>query len=356
MVEQNVVNLLHEGRIGLAPMEGVIDAHTRALLTEHPGFDWTVTEFVRVVDVRLPPRVFYKHCPELIQAPDSAPGQPKVMTPHGIPVHLQLLGSDPEALAANARQAVSLGAISLDLNFGCPAKTVNRHDGGASLLRDPRRLERAVAAVHQAVDGAVPVTAKVRLGFSDRLRALDCALAAERGGAASLVVHARTRDEGYRPPAHWEWIGRIRHALRIPVIANGDIWTLEDYWKARTLSGCPDVMIGRGALADPFLAPRIRHWQRTNERLPATPWAVRADILATYAALQRSTLPERVVVSLLKQWLNQMRARDPEAAGRFQVLRRETRLDPFLAGLTAKSAPAESTSLKQRRPAATLAT
>lgn len=343
MVEQNVVNLLHEGRIGLAPMEGVIDAHTRALLTEHPGFDWTVTEFVRVVDVRLPPRVFYKHCPELTQA--------RVATPHGIPVHLQLLGSDPTALAANARQAVSLGAVSLDLNFGCPAKTVNRHDGGASLLRDPRRLERAVAAVHQAVEGAVPVTAKVRLGFSDRLRALDCALAAERGGAASLVVHARTRDEGYRPPAHWEWIGRIRHALRIPVIANGDIWTLEDYWKARTLSGCPDVMLGRGALADPFLAPRIRHWQRTNERLPATSWAVRADILCTYAALQRSTLPERVVVSLLKQWLNQMRARDPEAARRFQTLRRETRLAPFLAGL-AEHTPAASAVHQACRPAA----
>ncbi|WP_458524939.1 tRNA dihydrouridine synthase [Onishia taeanensis] len=329
-------------------MEGVIDAHTRALLTEHPGFDWTVTEFVRVVDVRLPPRVFHKHCPELAQR--------RVATPHGIPVHLQLLGSDPVALAANARQAVSLGAVSLDLNFGCPAKTVNRHDGGASLLRDPRRLERAVAAVHQAVDGAVPVTAKIRLGFSDRLKALDCALAAERGGAASLVVHARTRDEGYRPPAHWEWIGRIRHALGIPVIANGDIWTLEDYWKARTLSGCPDVMLGRGALADPYLAPRIRHWQRTNERLPATGWSVRAEILTTYAALQRSTLPERVVVSLLKQWLNQMRARDPEAARRFQALRRETRLDPFLAGLNAPASSADAASAVAPHPTTALAT
>ncbi len=348
MVEQNVVNLLHEGRIGLAPMEGVIDVHTRALLTEHPGFDWTVTEFVRVVDARLPPRVFYKHCPEL--AGD------RVITPHGIPVHLQLLGSDPAALAANARQAVSLGAVSIDLNFGCPAKTVNRHDGGASLLRDPHRLERAVSAVHQAVDGAVPVTAKIRLGFSDRLKALDCALAAERAGATSLVVHARTRDEGYRPPAHWEWIGRIRHALRIPVIANGDIWTLEDYWKARTLSGCPDVMLGRGALADPYLAPRIRHWQATNERLPVTEWAARAEILCTYAALQRSTLPERVVVSLLKQWLNHMRSRDPEAARRFQALRRETRLDPFLAGLAAGT-PREASSLASvRQPTAALAT
>ncbi|PAU76003.1 tRNA dihydrouridine synthase [Halomonas salipaludis] len=309
-------------------MEGVIDAHTRALLTAGPGFDWTVTEFVRVVDARLPPRVFLKHCPELAR---HAQGEP-VATPSGVAVHLQLLGSDPDALAANAEQAIRLGATSLDLNFGCPAKLVNRHDGGASLLRDPQRVERAVAAVHRAA-GRVPVTAKVRLGFADRRLALDCARAAEQGGAAQLVVHARTRNEGYRPPAHWEWIGRIRRHLAIPVVANGDIWSLEDYWQARTLSGCSDVMLGRGALAAPWLAARIRHWQHTGERLAETAWTSRATILSDYAALQRSTLPARVVVSLLKQWLNQMRARDPEAARRFATLKRITDLDTLLTGL-----------------------
>lgn len=313
-------------------MEGVIDHHARDLLTRDAGFDWTVTEFVRVVDARLPPRVFHKHCPELIRE--------SVATPNGIPVHLQLLGSDPETLAANARQALRLGAISLDLNFGCPAKLVNRHDGGASLLRDPRRLFRAVDAVHRAVGDTIPVTAKIRLGFSHRRLALECARAAEDAGATQLVVHARTRDEGYRPPAHWEWIGRIRRQLRIPVVANGDIWTLEDYWKARTLSGCRDVMLGRGALADPWLAPRIRHWQRTGERLLDTRWEQRAALLSNYAALQRTTLPERVVVSLLKQWMNQMRTRDSEAAERFQALRRITDLDTLLDGLNQPTPPA----------------
>jgi len=308
-------------------MEGVIDAHTRDLLTRQPGFDWTVTEFVRVVDARLPPRVFHKHCPEL--------RGPALTTPSGVPVHLQLLGSDPEALAANATQALTLGATSIDLNFGCPAKLVNRHDGGASLLRDPRRVHAAVAAVNEAVGHAIPVTAKMRLGFADRRLALACALAAEAGGARQLVVHARTRNEGYRPPAHWEWIGRIRARLSIPVVANGDIWSLEDYWRARTLSGCRDVMIGRGALADPWLAPRIRHWQRTGERLPPTPWAARAETLQRFASLQRSTLPERVVASLIKQWLNHMRARDPEAARRFEALKRIKDLDALLAGLAA---------------------
>ncbi|QEM83073.1 tRNA dihydrouridine synthase [Halomonas binhaiensis] len=329
-------------------MEGVIDAHCRDLLTREAGFDWTVTEFVRVVDARLPPRVFYKHCPELLHknCPEllhknrsgllhknrSGLLNPPA-TPSGIPVHLQLLGSDPDALAANAHQALRLGAISLDLNFGCPAKLVNRHDGGASMLRDPERLYRAVDAVQSAVGDHIPVTAKIRLGFSDRRLALACAQAAEAGGAAQLVVHARTRNEGYRPPAHWEWIGRIRTRLSIPVVANGDIWSLEDYWKARTLSGCRDVMLGRGALADPWLAPRIRHWQLTGHRLPPTSWPQRASLLSAYAAMQRNTLPDKVVVSLLKQWLNHMRARNPEAAQRFQALRRITDLDTFLDGL-----------------------
>ncbi|MGR2738204.1 tRNA dihydrouridine synthase [Billgrantia sp. Q4P2] len=305
-------------------MEGVIDAHTRDLLTRLPGFDWTVTEFVRVVDARLPPRVFLRHCPEL----DGG-----VTTPSGVPVTLQLLGSDPAALAANAVQARKLGARAIDLNFGCPAKLVNRHDGGASLLRDPRRVHAAVSAVHQAVGSEIPVTAKIRLGFSHRRLALDCARAAEDGGATQLVVHARTRDEGYRPPAHWEWIGRIRRHLRIPVVANGDIWSLEDYWKARTLSGCRDVMLGRGALADPWLASRIRHWLATGEQLPATPWRVRATILADFAALQRTTLPDRIVTSLIKQWLNHMRQRDAEAARRFQAVKRINDLEILLAGL-----------------------
>ena len=321
-----VVNLLHKGKIGLAPMEGVIDALTRDLLTRQAGFDWSVTEFVRVVDTRLPPRVFYKHCPELQQRP--------VATPSGVPVHLQLLGADPQALAENARQALALGAISIDLNFGCPAKLVNRHDGGASLLRQPERVYRAVKAVAEVLDGEIPVTAKIRLGFANRRLAVACAQATEAGGAARLVVHGRTRDEGYRPPAHWEWIGKVRRHVSIPVVANGDIWTLEDYWKARTLSGCCDVMLGRSALADPWLAPRIRYWQQTGERLAETTWEMRASVLQEYAALQRQHLPDRVVVSLVKQWLAQMRQGNAEANQHFQRLKRLTDLDTLLGSLT----------------------
>ncbi|WP_246009048.1 tRNA dihydrouridine synthase [Vreelandella nanhaiensis] len=332
-----VVNLLQSGKIGLAPMEGVIDALTRELLTRQAGFDWTVTEFVRVVDTRLPPRVFYRHCPELAKRP--------VATPSGVPVHLQLLGSDPAALAENARQALALGALSVDLNFGCPAKLVNRHDGGASLLRRPERVYHAIKAVADALAGEIPVTAKIRLGFSDRRLAVACAQATEAGGAARLVVHGRTRDEGYRPPAHWEWIGRVRQQVSIPVVANGDIWTLEAYWKARTLSGCRDVMLGRSALADPWLAPRIRHWQQTGERLPETTWEMRASVLREYADLQRQHLPDRIVVSLVKQWLAQMRQGNAEANQHFHRVKRLTDLETLLSSLVADMSLAEPESL-----------
>ncbi|GAB2721766.1 tRNA dihydrouridine(16) synthase DusC [Halomonas garicola] len=318
------------GRIGLAPMEGVIDALTRELLTARPGFDWTVTEFVRVVDARLPPRVFYKHCPELETGANA--------TPTGVPVHLQLLGSDSRALAANAHQAVRLGATAIDINFGCPAKLVNRHDGGASLLRRPERVYQATRAVVDAAAGEIPVTAKIRLGFADRRQAVACGQAAEAGGACRLTVHARTRNEGYRPPAHWEWIGKIRRRLAIPVVANGDIWTLEDYWKARTLSGCADVMLGRSALADPWLAGRIRHWQQTGERLADTTWAMRAGVLTDYARRQRQKLPERIVTSLVKQWLSQMRQGNVEAGAHFQRVKRLTDLDALLEALAEPAA------------------
>ena len=292
-----------------------------------------MTEFVRVVDAKMPPRVFLRHCPELATAGASGP-----VTPSATPVTLQLLGSDPQALAANAEQAIAQGATRLDLNFGCPAKTVNRHDGGASLLRTPARVHAAVAAVAEVGRSfGVSVNAKLRLGFDDKQLALACAQAAEAGGAEELVVHARTRREGYRPPAHWEWIARIRTVVSVPVVANGDIWSLEDYWKARSLSGCDDVMLGRGMLADPWLARRIRHWQISGgERLPATPWSARSALLNRYAeAKQSAGMPEKVIVSLLKQWLNIMRGRETEAAMRFMALRRETALDAFLAGLNA---------------------
>lgn len=299
------------GLIGLAPMEGVIDVTTRHLLCAKGGLDWVVTEFVRIVDQPLPARVFHRTCPELAQG---------ASTVDGTPVQLQLLGSSPSAMAENARIAVSCGAPAIDINFGCPAKTVNRHGGGASMLKSPADIYATVAAVCHAVPHT-PISAKLRLGFEDRQLALQCAAAAAQGGAQWLTLHARTRTEGYRPPAHWEWIARIRQQVNVPIVANGDIWTLEDYWQARALSGCRHVMIGRGLLSDPLLAARIRHWQHTGMQLPPTSWSERAAILHAFATRLTHDLPEKVVVSLVKQWLSIMRQHDAETAMRFNHLR-----------------------------------
>lgn len=317
------------GLIGLAPMEGVIDVTTRRLLCAKGGLDWVVTEFVRVVDQALPDRVFHRLCPELAQG---------AITANDTPVQLQLLGSDPIAMAENARTAVACGAPALDINFGCPAKTVNRHGGGASMLKSPSDIQATVAAVCQAVP-QIPVSAKLRLGFEDRQLALQCAEAAVQGGARWLTLHARTRKEGYRPPAHWEWIARVRHHVNVPVIANGDIWTLEDYWQARALSGCRNVMIGRGLLSDPLLAARIRHWQLTGERLPATTWAERAAVLKEFTTELSDELPDKVVLSLVKQWLSLMRQHDSEAAERFLHLRTLRHTHDLLEALDGPIAP-----------------
>jgi tRNA-dihydrouridine synthase C len=233
----------------LAPMEGLTDVHMRDVLTRIGGYDACVTEFIRVTDRLHPARVFLSACPELRNGGRTAAGTP---------VHLQLLGSDPGVLADNAARAAELGAPAIDLNFGCPAKTVNRHRGGAVLLDEPDLVHAIVAAVRAAVPRAVPVSAKMRLGVRDRACMLDNARGIEAAGADRLIVHARTREDGYRPPAHWEAVAEIRAAVTLPLMANGEIWTVEDAQRCRVLAQCDDLMLGRGAVTDPALARRVR--------------------------------------------------------------------------------------------------
>lgn len=177
-------------RVILAPMEGVVDHLMRDLLTAQGGFDLCVTEFLRVVDQLYPERSFFKICPELANG---------AKTPSGVPVRIQLLGQSPEWLAENAARAVALGSPGIDLNFGCPAKTVNRNKGGSVLLKEPETLYAIIREVRQAVPVYQPVTAKIRLGYDDTSLMLENARAIEAAGATELAVHARTKRDGYRP-------------------------------------------------------------------------------------------------------------------------------------------------------------
>ncbi|MEM7645750.1 MAG: tRNA-dihydrouridine synthase family protein [Pseudomonadota bacterium] len=240
-------------KILLAPMEGVVDPVLRQLITQMGGVDYCVTEFVRITSHLYPEKVFHKYCPELFT---------NSRTLAGTPVFVQILGSDLTTMAENAHKVAEMGAYGIDINFGCPAKTVNRHDGGAALLKDPERVFQVTQAVRKAVPQDKPVTVKVRLGFSDKSFSNDIALAAEAGGGHWLTVHARTKEEGYRPPAHWEYIAPMNELIQIPVIANGDIWTPEDHKKCQQVSGCRDTMLGRGLVARPSLALEIKKQQR----------------------------------------------------------------------------------------------
>ena len=222
-------------------MEGLLDFVLRDVLTRVGGVDRCVSEFIRVSGNLLTDRVFLSYIPELKNG-----GR----TLAGVPVRAQLLGSDPGCMAENAARLAALGPEGIDLNFGCPAKTVNRHGGGAALLREPESIAAVVAAVRRAVPAPLPVSAKMRLGYDDAGLARECAQAMEQGGATELVVHARTKADGYRPPAYWEQIPAIRAAVAIPVVANGEIWSVADALRCRSLSGCDALMLGRiyGAL------------------------------------------------------------------------------------------------------------
>jgi len=308
-------------QIALAPMEGLVDDVMREILTAIGGVDWCVTEFIRVTDTVLPARTFHRLGSELQQG---------AQTPSGVPVRVQLLGSEPEWLALNAARAAELGAPVIDLNFGCPAKTVNRHRGGAVLLQEPQTLFDIVSAVRAAVPAAIPVTAKMRLGYEDTELTLDCARALEQGGAAQLVVHARTKTDGYRPPAYWEWIARIKQQVLVPVIANGEIWSADDYLRCRAESGCDDVMLGRGLIACPDLAWQIRAAVAGVEHQPMS-WARVLPWLSEFFRAVNAKSVQQHAPGRLKQWLMYLRRTYPEAGELHQLLRRENRVPEVAA-------------------------
>lgn len=232
----------------LAPMDGITDAPMRQLQGETGAFSYAVTEFIRVSIGVIPAKVFRREVPELATGARTA---------SGLPVQVQILGGDPDLMAKTAVIACRAGAPGIDINFGCPAPTVNRNDGGASLLRHPHRIRAIVAAVRAAVPAEIPVSAKLRLGWeSIEDIHVNAAMAAE-GGASWLTIHARTRMQSYAPPVYWPHIGKVRKALGLPIIANGDIWTVDDFKRCQDETGCRHFMIGRAALANPALPHQI---------------------------------------------------------------------------------------------------
>ena len=300
------------GLILLAPMEGLLDHRLRAVLTRVGGVDRCVSEFIRITDQLLPERVFLRIVPELRSGS---------RTGAGVPVRPQLLGSDPACLADNAARLAGLAPEGIDLNFGCPARTVNHHRGGAILLDEPELVGRIVAAVRRAVPPSVPVSAKMRLGFQDGSRTLECALAIAEAGAQELVVHARTRADGYRPPAYWDRIAAVVEAVALPVVAHREIWSVADALRCRRESGCHNLMLGRGLVADPALALALRAHD-TGGLSESLSWHDLLDLMADYWQRVAVGVEARHRPGRLKQWLFLLQRRYPDAARAFDTLRR----------------------------------
>lgn len=290
-------------------MQGVLDPFVRQLLTAVNVYDLCISEFVRVVDQKLPKKAFYRLCPELHHGG---------LTPSGTPVRVQLLGQYPEWLAENASLAVELGSHGVDLNCGCPSKTVNGSNGGASLLKQPDLIYRATKAMREAVPLNQPVSVKVRLGWDSASQAMEIADAVQQGGATEITIHGRTKIDGYRAERiNWQAIGEIRQQLAIPVIANGEIWDFESAQCCLQITGCCDLMIGRGALN----VPNLSHVVKYNQ--PKMAWSGVLKLLYHYVNLENTLDTGFYHVARIKQWLRYLDKAYPQAVSLFEILKTE---------------------------------
>ena len=228
-----------------APMAGLTDAACRRMMADH-GAAWTVSEMASAKALNFGDRKSFA----LLKDPD----------PHGI-YAIQLFGAEPETLAKAILLVREKGIRFdiLDINMGCPAPKITSSGAGSRLLLDPPLCGAMVAAARKALGDDTPLTVKMRIGWdADHLTGVEVARQCEANGADLLAVHGRTREQMYIPPIDTDAIAAIKQAVQIPVLANGDVTTAEGALELLEKTGCDGVMIGRGALGDPWLFDRVR--------------------------------------------------------------------------------------------------
>lgn len=243
---------------------GAVTIHSRVLQSPLSGV--TDLVFRRLVRRYAPESMLYT---EMVQAASvhHARALPKVMEldPGEQPVSIQLFDCRPDFMAEAAQRAVEEGALTIDINMGCPVNKITRKGGGSSLLRQPEVAEAILRAVVEAV--AVPVTVKTRIGWDDsEINVVEFAQRLVGAGAQMLTIHGRTRAQGYQGPARWEWIRRVKQAVSVPVIANGDITSVESAIACLEQTGADGVMCSRGTLGYPFLVGEIDYFLKTGDR------------------------------------------------------------------------------------------
>lgn len=306
-------------------MDGVTDYIMRDLLTKIGGIDYCVSEFLRVTNCIHSDKIFFEHCPEL---------KTNSLTSAGVPIFLQFLGNHPELLASNALRAVELGAMGIDLNFGCPAKTVNKHKGGAILLKNPEIIFAITKTVREAVPKEIPVTAKIRLGYEDPSQCFENVKAIEEAGADWITIHCRTKMDGYKPPAFWEWIPKINEITSLPIVANGEINSVADFHRCKEVTKCSQFMIGRSSLTDPFIFLKIKkslsqNINKTTEINTAHNmtgstdwhWADIAQMLLPFYQICEQSIHAEYAIGRTKQWLKHLAKANPEAQLLFETIK-----------------------------------
>lgn len=248
----NIGNLSFDAPIFLAPMAGVTDRAYRVLAREM-GCPLVFGEMVSAKGIH------YKNERTLKMLESDERERP---------LAIQLFGNEPETIAEAAKFLENLGTADIiDFNMGCPAPKIVNNGDGAALLKNPEKAYEILKALRKAVK--LPLTVKMRIGWdSEHINATETAKIAEDAGVDAIAVHGRTREDFYTGSANWDIIGEVKKAVKIPVIANGDVKTEEDLDEIRKVTNCDAVMIGRAAEGNPWIFKRLVHYCRVGEKLP----------------------------------------------------------------------------------------